>query len=200
MLTEKQEAILAFIQGYQRQEGVPPSSRSVQQRFGFKTQTSAMRHLRRLGAAGELVQFPDKRWGIKQPTALSFEIPVYGSIPAGAPAFREQQPEGTVPLDANALNLRAPLWAVRISGDSMVGDHLLEGDLAIFEKRQPHYGEVIAALVDGTHTTLKRLISENGRVGLRASNPRYPDVFPETIESQGVLVAILRTQFEVGVP
>jgi repressor LexA len=84
------------------------------------------------------------------------------------------------------------LWAVRIQGESMIDAHIAEGDLAILEKREPRDGEIIAALVDGNDTTLKRYLVVDGRAVLRASNKKYEDIFPRTLESQGVLVAIFR--------
>ena len=49
----------------------------------------------------------------------------------------------------------------------------------------------IAALVDGTSTTLKRYVMEKGRAILRAANPRYADIKPDRLESQGVLVGLI---------
>lgn len=195
MLTEKQEAILAYIRSYQERECVPPSSRLVQRQFGFKTQTTAVRHLKALASQSLLEQFADGRWGVRQSvhSQIHFaEIPVYGSIPAGAPAFREQEPEGTLPVDRRMLGTRGELWAVRVHGDSMTGVHIEEGDLAILEKREARPGDIIAALVDGVETTLKHYLVENGHAVLRAANSRYADIFPRHVESQGVLVALFR--------
>ena len=195
MLTEKQEAILTFVRTYQERERVPPSSRLVQRQFGFHTQTTALRHLKALAARELLEQFADGRWGVPQaaPVQIHFaEVPIYGSIPAGAPAFREQQTEGTLPVDRRMLGARGELWAVRVQGDSMIGAHIAEGDLAILEKREPRAGEIIAALVDGTETTLKQYLVENGRAVLHAANRKYRDIVPKTLEYQGVLVAVVR--------
>jgi repressor LexA len=51
---------------------------------------------------------------------------------------------------------------------------------------------VIAALVDDNEVTLKRLVKEKGRMVLRAANPRYPDLAPRKIETQGVMVGVIR--------
>jgi repressor LexA len=195
MATEKQAEILEFIRSYQETEQVPPSSRQVQQRFSYGSQTTAVRHLKALAEAGHLEQFADGRWGVKRSTKSTsqfVEVPVYGSIPAGAPAFREQTPEEVLPFDRRMFRHQGELWAVRIQGESMIDAHIAEGDLAILEKREPRDGEIIAALVDGNDTTLKRYLVVDGRAVLRASNKKYEDIFPRTLESQGVLVAIFR--------
>jgi repressor LexA len=62
----------------------------------------------------------------------------------------------------------------------------------IMARRDPKPGDVIAALVDDTEVTLKRLVKEKGRMVLRAANPRYPDLAPRKIETQGVMVGVIR--------
>jgi repressor LexA len=75
----------------------------------------------------------------------------------------------------------------------MIGAHIMDGDLVILERREPRPGDIIAALVDETTTTLKRLVHVRGRAVLRAENRRYRDIVPERgLESQGVLVGLIR--------
>ena len=70
---------------------------------------------------------------------------------------------------------------------------ILDGDLAVLERREPRAGDIIAALVDETTTTLKRLVFVRGRPVLRPENRRYQDIVPEQrLESQGVLVGVIR--------
>jgi repressor LexA len=83
-------------------------------------------------------------------------------------------------------------WFLRVTGDSMTGANIVDGDLVALARRDPRPGDIIAALVDETTTTLKRLVQEGGRMLLRAENPRYPDIFPETLASQGVVVGVIR--------
>ena len=89
------------------------------------------------------------------------------------------------------------LWALRVQGDSMIGAHIVDGDIVVLERREPRVGEIIAALVDGTSSTLKRLVREGGRSVLRAENERYADIVPEQgLESQGVVVGVIRRNVE----
>ena len=176
---------------------MPPSSRQIATAFKLGSQTTVMRHLAALAGEGLLVQHADGRWGVKRaaPHQAHFaDIAVYGSIPAGALAFREQQPESVLPFDRRVLGARGELWAVRVQGDSMIGDHIADGDVAVLEKREARPGDIIAALVDGTDTTLKRYLIENDQAVLRAANPKYEDILPKSLESQGVLIALLRLQ------
>jgi repressor LexA len=74
----------------------------------------------------------------------------------------------------------------------MVDAHIVDGDLVILERREPRPGDIVAALVDETTTTLKRLVRAGGRLVLRAENKRYKDIVPERLESQGVVVGVIR--------
>jgi len=199
MLTERQEQILDFIRSYHQAEGVPPSTREIRRHLGVASQSTVMGHLQALSRKGQLQKLADRKWGLRarEVQAHLFELPVYGSIPAGLPAMQEQTPDETVAVDPKVFGLRRPrrhqLWALRVRGDSMVDAHILDGDLAVLERREPRPGDIIAALVDGTDSTLKRLVHVRGKPVLRAENKRYGDIVPEQrLESQGVLVGLIR--------
>jgi repressor LexA len=197
MLTERQEAILDFVREYQRAQGTAPSTREVARYFTC-AQPTALKHLQVLARKGELDKLADGKWGFKGSVtqAQLFDIPVFGSIPAGLPALREQEPEEVISLDPAMLRIRNPsrnhLWFLRVTGDSMIGAHICDGDLVALERREAKPGDIIAALVNDTDTTLKRLVKDRGRMILRAENPRYADIVPQHFESQGVVVGVLR--------
>jgi repressor LexA len=201
MLTSRQEEIMEFVRSYQREHSIPPSTRSIQKHFGFNSRNAAHCHLKALAAKDALIQLPDGSWGLRAAQIQGLlELPVYGAIPAGRPDDREQETLETLPLNPALFGFSPArarkLWALRVTGDSMIEAHICDGDLGIFEQREARPGEIIAALVDGTTTTLKRLVQVQGRLLLRAANPRYADIVPlEGLECQGVLVALLRRSF-----
>lgn len=197
-MTEKQEEILEFIRQYQQEHHLPPSTRAIQRQFGYASQNSVMGHLRALAQKQQLSKLDDKKWGLKAREVQGhlFSVPLYGSIPAGLPAMQEQTVEETLSIDLGLFGVRrtqaAQCWALRVQGDSMIDAHIIDGDLAILQRRDPKVGDIIAALVDETATTLKRLVKTGGRFILRAENKRYRDIVPERLESQGVLVGVIR--------
>jgi repressor LexA len=197
MLTERQEEILDFIRTYQGEHNVPPSTRDIQRHFGFASQTTVMGHLQALANKQKLEKLADGKWGLKASEVQThLNLPVYGSIPAGLPAMEEQAADETIHIDPAIFGIRRPkphhYCALRVQGDSMVDAHILDGDLVVLERREPRAGDIIAALVDGTSTTLKRLVHAQGRPVLRAENKRYGDIVPERLESQGVVVGVIR--------
>ena len=197
MLTERQEAILDFVREYQRAQSVTPSTREIARHFQC-AQPTALKHLQVLARKGELEKLADGKWGFKglatQPQL--FEIPVYGTIHAGLPAMQEQEPDETIAIDPAVFGVRQPppnyFWFLRVSGDSMIGARIFDGDLVALVRREPRPGEIIAALVDETTTTLKTYVRERGRTLLRAANRRFPDIAPQRLESQGVVVGVIR--------
>jgi repressor LexA len=204
MMTERQEEILDFIRLFQREKGVPPSSREIQRRFRLASQSTVIGHLRALANKGQIEQLAGRTWGLRAATvqAQLFEMSVYGTIPAGLPAMQEQTPDETISVNPAIFGVRRAgphqVWALRVSGDSMVDAHILDGDIVVLERRDPRDGDIIAALVDETTTTLKRLLHLRGRPILRAANKRYRDIVPEQLESQGVLVGLIRRGAAAG--
>jgi repressor LexA len=199
MMTERQEQILDFIRKFQIEKGIPPSSREIQRRFRLGSQTTVMGHLRALANKGQIEMLAGRTWGLKASSvqAQLFEMPVFGTIPAGLPAMQEQTPDETIAVNPSVFGVRRPgpnqVWALRVRGDSMVDACILDGDLVVLERREPREGDIIAALVDETTTTLKRLVHLRGRAVLRAANKRYRDIVPEErLESQGVMVGLIR--------
>lgn len=198
MLTEKQQAVLDFIREKQQTEGIPPSVRDIQHNFAFKSTNAAFCHLRALARKGLIEQLNGKTWGLraKEVQAHLFSLPVYGTIPAGLPSMQDQEPEETLGMDPQVFGLKRlrphHYWALRVRGDSMIDAHILDGDLVVLERREPRPGDIVAALVDETTTTLKRWVESRGRMVLRAENRRYADIVPKQLESQGVVVGVIR--------
>jgi len=200
-MTERQEEILDFIRAYQERESVPPSTREVARQFEC-SQPTAVQHLQALAKKGQLEKLADGKWGLKSAAVQGhlFSIPLYGTIPAGLPSWEEERPGESVAIDPTLFGLTraraSQLWALQVQGDSMINAGILEGDLAIMVKREPKPGDIIAALVDGTTSTLKRLVQVRGRLVLRAENERYHDLAPERLEAQGVLVGVIRRNIQ----
>jgi repressor LexA len=197
MLTERQEQILDFVREYQRVHSVTPSTREIARQLD-SSQPTILGHLQALAKKAQLEKLADGKWGLKTAAVQGhlFEVPVYGTIPAGLPAMQEQTAEETLPIDPAVFGVKTTrahhFWLLRVTGDSMTGANIVDGDLVALVRREPKPGDIIAALVDETTTTLKRLVRVRGRSVLRAENPRYPDLTPERIESQGVVVGVIR--------
>jgi repressor LexA len=199
MLTERQRGVLEFIQAEQREKGLTPSTREIQQHFGFASQTSVMQYIATLERKGFLDRHARKARALITPVqkVRITDVPIYGQIPAGMATLTEQTIEGHVSLDTRSVNAskNGKTFALRVRGDSMIDAHIMDGDIVILEDRKDvQNGDIVAALIDG-ETTLKRYVTEHGRPYLKAENPLYPNLFPaRELRIQGVMVSLVRKQ------
>jgi repressor LexA len=197
MLTERQNQLLDFLRSYQRREGLMPSTRDIQQHFGFASQTAAMSHLRALEKKGVIRRLAGKARAVVFPDDLdreTLDIPIFGLIPAGFSADNPEVADGKLTVDLRTMGLKpnAKPFALRVRGDSMIGAHIVQGDYVILEQREPRPKDIVAALLDG-ESTLKRYVLDNGSPYLRAENPDYPDLIPaRELMIQGVMVGLFR--------
>jgi len=199
MLTDRQKNVLDFIQREQREKGITPSTREIQSHFRFASQTSVMQYIAALERKGFLDRHARKARALITPVqkVRITDIPIYGQIPAGMSTLTEQTIEGHVSLDTRSANIskNREKFALRVQGDSMIGAHIIDGDIVILEdSKEVQNGDIVAALIDG-ETTLKRYVMEHGRPYLKAENPRYPNLIPaRELKIQGVMVSLVRKQ------
>ena len=204
-LTRKQQQILDFIQKWQRTEGSTPTFQEIADQFGFRSLNSVTEHVRLLRNKGVLVTEPGKARSLRVVSPLAklrgriVDIPLFGLIPAGLPQAREQETEGCVSVDVESLGFKPTRnsFALRVTGDSMIGRHILAGDVIVLEHGpEPRSGQVVAALIDG-ESTLKTFVLKGGRPFLKAENPKYPDlIHAQELMVQGVFRALVRKASE----
>src|SRR5213083_3605985 len=199
MLTHRQKNVLDFIQREQREKSITPSTREIQKHFRFASQTSVMQYIAALERKGFLNRHARKARALITPVqkVRITDIPIYGQIPAGMATLTEQTVEGHISLDTRSVNAskNGRTFALRVHGDSMIGAHILDGDIVVLEDtKEVHNGDIVAALIDG-ETSLKRYVVEHGRPYLKAENPRYPHLVPaRELKIQGVMVSLIRKQ------
>jgi len=199
LLTEKQAAVLAFIEGFQGSQGSFPTLREIQSHFGFASPFSANKHVLALEKKGVLERGHGRARSLvlkNRPPVNLRHIPIFGTIPAGLPSEQEQEADRYISLDSAMFGLspQAEIFGLTVRGDSMIDAHILDGDLAVMERKPAKHRDIVAALIDG-ETTLKRLIIESGQKYLKAENPRYADLTPaRELIVQGVLRTVIRTK------
>lgn len=202
VLTPRQREILEYLTTVQQERGTPPTLREIAAHFGFRSMNAAAAHVRALRRKGVLTAEPRRARSLRVCAAgwarrPLVHVPLYGSIPAGFAVDRVQEARGCVSVDIGTLGLELRpnprLFALEVRGDSMIGRHILEGDIVILEHgRTPRPGDVVAALIDN-ESTLKTFVMVRGKPCLRAENPKYPDLIPaQELVIQGVMVALIR--------
>lgn len=123
----------------------------------------------------------------------AFAIPMAGSVRAGFPSPEEEALCDILSMDEYLITKPDSSFLLQVSGDSMTGEGIMEGDLVIVERgRQPKVGDVVIAEVDG-EWTLKYFRKQGDQVYLEAANPKYPIIRPRTeLRLGGVVTAVIR--------
>jgi repressor LexA len=200
-LTKAQRRVLEFVQSEIRAGRPAPSHQEIADHFGFKSKRGAACHLEALRKKRFLESDPGKARSLRVTSPLAklrsriMDIPLFGSIPAGLPQTREQDAEGCVSVDVESIGFKPTRnsFALRITGDSMMGGHILDGDIVVLEHGpEPRSGQIVAALIDG-ESTLKSYFVKGGKPYLKAEHPKYPDLIPaQELMIQGVFKALIR--------
>jgi SOS regulatory protein LexA len=126
-------------------------------------------------------------------TKRSFAIPLVGSVQAGFPSPEEEFLCDIISMDEYLVAKPEASFLLQVSGDSMVGEGIMAGDLVVVEKgREPKSGDIVIAEVDG-EWTMKYFKREGKQVILEAANPKYPVIRPRTeLRLGGVVTAVIR--------
>lgn len=200
-LTAIQRQVFEFVRDRLAAGKPAPTSREIAVAFHWRGKRAAEYHIEALVAVGwlgrERGMARSLRLGPAAPPVQRavVEVPILGSVPAGFAQNREQGSAESIPVSPELIGFEPSprTFALRVSGESMIGKHICDGDLVLLEAGlEPRHGEVVAALIDH-ESTLKTFVIQNGQRFLRAENPAYPDLMPcEELTIQGVFCGLIR--------
>jgi repressor LexA len=198
-LTERQKEVLSFIADYLKKHSYPPTIREVAEHYSISVK-GAHDHITALKRKGYLKQADKRprtmeltRAVITEESSIMTEIPLLGSVAAGAPILAEENFDGNIILHRSMLRKNKKYFALKIKGDSMTGAGILEGDTAIIEKQSSvRNGEIAVAVIDEA-VTLKRFYKESSRIRLQAENPAYKPIYSQDVKILGRLFTIIRS-------
>ena len=194
-LTDRQQAILGFVRERIEADGLPPTWAEIARAFGFRQTRAAQKHLQAIAAKGYLTLLPGKARGIQLPGSglpesrrgfrrshngeASLSLPVLGRVAAGAPigadAGGDAGIERVLGFDPALFSPR-PDYLLRVHGDSMRDEGILDGDLVAVQRRSDaRSGQVVVARLDD-ELTIKRLALSRGHVRLLPRNPDYAPI------------------------
>jgi repressor LexA len=199
-LTERQRQVLAFITQYVAQHSFPPTIREVADHFGISVK-GAYDHLAALRKKNRL-SYGDKRSRtlevIKPESEAaaaphSLDVPILGDVAAGRPILAEENWDGTVAVPQSMVRRGGQYFVLRVRGDSMERAGIVDGDLAVIEKRDTaRDGEIVVAVVDEA-VTLKRFFKESSRVRLQPENSAYSPIYCQDVRILGRLAGLMRS-------
>jgi repressor LexA len=204
-LTKRQKDVLDFIADFVEENGYSPSYEELAQGLKLASLATVHKHIQALESRNYLrrlfnqsrslevsAKYIQERRRSRQTTRAA-EVPLAGRIAAGAPV---EAIEGQDTLQFADFAGKGDTFALQVSGESMIEDHILSGDYVLVEKtQQAKDGEIVAALVDGRETTLKRIYHEpDGRIRLQPANSSMQPIIVDgtSVQVQGRVLAVLR--------
>jgi len=194
-LTPKQKAVLDFILAHTEREGYAPSQQEIARAFGLRSLGTVQNYLVRLEREGVLRRDWNARRGLRvlRPQGAALELPLAGTVAAGKPieaiatADTFEVPPSMVGAGEN--------FVLRVKGDSMVGEGILDGDYVVVRKQErAESGQTVVALIDG-EATVKRLVTRGEKVELHPANPALQPIMVDPradFRIEGVVVGVIR--------
>ncbi|WDG77419.1 transcriptional repressor LexA [Pseudomonas chlororaphis] len=197
-LSPRRSAILTFIRERIAEHGQPPSLAEISEAFGFASRSVARKHVVALTEAGFIEVNPHQARGIRllnqPPRPELLEIPVLGRVAAGLPIGADAEVHSRLLLDP-ALFSRTPDYLLRVQGDSMIEDGILDGDLvAVRRDSEVRNGQIVVARLDG-EVTIKRFERLVDGVRLLPRNPAYAPILigeDRDLAIEGVFCGLVR--------
>ncbi len=217
-LSPRQENILAFIKRFSDEHGYPPTIREIGEAVSISSTSVVNYNLNVLQEKGYIQRDREISRGVKlvektelidadavgTPNGLVVRVPVLGRIVASAPVpipdenFSPLDVDESIALTRDIIQDPGPLYALQVSGDSMIDALINDGDIVIIKHQSEVVnGDLVAAwLRTEKETTLKRFYWEKGqnRVRLQPANPTMKPIYvhPSNLEIQGKVIAVIR--------
>ena len=214
-LTKRQKDFLDFLSGFLEKNGYSPSYEEIAAGMSLASLATVHKHILALEAKHYLKrgynqsrsleiapkyynELRQHKQGVLTMPALQAppqrqDVPLLGRIAAGAPV---EAIAGEDSLSFSDFTGDPDTYALKVRGESMIEDHICDGDYVLIEKSaEARNGDIVVALVDGMETTLKRFYPESGGiVRLQPANAAMKPIYVnrERVQIQGKLIAVLR--------
>ncbi len=200
--TQRQKEILDYIKRFIERHGYDPSYAQIARHFGLNSKATIAKHVEALERHGLLARhrgdgaFNLNVQGEESVSENICDIPLLGRIAAGAPIDVIENRD-TISVPRFLLGRVRPqvIYALRVVGDSMIDEHICDGDIALIENRtEAANGEIVVALLESSRVTLKRLFRFGSEIELRPANSQLAPfrVPAREVEVQGIFRGLLR--------
>lgn len=198
ILTRRQKEMWDYLQEHIAAHGYAPTLEEIGAHFGLSSLATVHKHLTNLETKGVIT----RKWNLsraieippQQKVAESVELPLLGRVAAGAP-IEAIETDDTLSVPAEFVPRSQAAFALRVKGQSMVEEGILDGDYIVIEQRPTaESGETVVALINGEATVKKFFPERGGRVRLQPANAQMQPIIArgKDVEIRGVVVAVLR--------
>ncbi len=198
-MTQREKEIYEYILQIKKRDGYPPCIRDIQNALEIKSTSTVHSVLCSLEEKGYIHRIQGKSRAVKIDGVFDREngavvtVPVLGNVAAGSPLLAAENCETYIdfPIQSKS-DLHDELFALRVSGQSMIEDGILDGDIVIVRRRNVAVnGEIVVAMLDDG-ATVKRFYKENGRFRLQPSNKTMEPIFADEVMILGKVISVIR--------
>jgi len=193
-ITKKQKQVFDFINTYLAENGISPTIEEIRKKLKLKAVSTIHEHINSLKAKGYLSKSENSSRSLSPKKEIKFilEIPIVGIIAAGYPIEAIENIEDTISVINPSIKSSEGYYALRVVGDSMIGDGIYDGDIVIIKKQSvAENGQTVVAIIDDNEATLKRLYRKGSGYNLEPRNPSMPTLFRMDVEVRGVVVQVI---------
>lgn len=200
-LSSKQKEILEYIRQALIDNGYPPAVREICNAVGLKSTSSVHSHLETLEKKGYIRRDKTKPRAIEildQDFYSNFNhetinIPIVGKVTAGQPILAVENVEDTFPIPASYIKNNTEVFMLTVSGESMIGAGIFDGDLVLVQQQQyADNGDIVVALI-GDEATVKTFYREKTYIRLQPENPLYDPIISRDIRILGKVIGLFRS-------
>lgn len=192
-LTARQREIYIFIRDKIQGRGYGPTVREIGLNFQIKSPNGVMCHLKALQKKGLIHREPNMSRAIQlleEPSTAPAGLKLVGRIAAGQPIEAIEQDEELTFADWTDDGGK---FALRVTGESMIDEHIADGDYVVIKQQeQARDGQIVAVRDDDGEATLKKIYRERGRVRLEPANSAMEPIYRDHVDILGVLVGVVR--------
>lgn len=195
-LTRRQRDILEFFRDYVDRQGISPTLEEIAAHFGVNKVTvfGHVAEMERKGILKRRAKGVSRGLEIvdgESQTGGAPSLAILGKIAAGSPIETIEEPER---LDfADLVPEGRDIYALRVTGTSMIDDAIADGDIVVVERRSTaRNGEIVVAVLPDGEATLKRFYRESGRIRLQPANATMQPIYVDDVEIRGVVTGVVR--------
>lgn len=198
-LTARQREVIEAIQSFIAANGYGPSIRELGPMLGIASLRGVTIHLDALEKKGWITRESKSRSiRVLGPSAAPVpgrSVPILGTIAAGVPLLAIENVESQLTVPPQMASGADEVFALRVRGDSMIGDHIADGDIIIVRKQDSaEHGKIVAALI-GDEATVKRLDLRSNPPRLLPANENYRpiEMTPDDSRILGQVIGLMRS-------
>ena len=201
VLTKRQQDTLKSIKKFMSDNGYPPTVREIATLMGLSSPATIQTHLEMLEKKGYIKKRGNMNRTIELLVENEFDkkennminIPLLGKVTAGNPIEAIENPNNFFPLPQEFIKKGKEVFALNVSGESMINAGIFDDDIVIIEKTNvARNGEIVVAMNDDNEVTIKRFYKEKDHIRLQPENDHMEPIILKTVKILGKLVGLYR--------